>query len=164
MSTIGVHGFDIPHLEVQPTRDMVVIQIPFPPEKSAGGIITPETTRDLMAHNVMAGRIVRMGPLAFNYKDGGAEGSLKKQAAEIGDWALIRPFAGTMIQGGQIMVNSGFRYVSSFGDIIGIIPADKMPDPGTLQWEAVSVHADAAKLPKEAFNFHNRKDKTVLHK
>jgi len=52
-----------------------------------------------------------------------------------GDWVLIRPFAGTMIQGGQIMVTSGWRYVSSFQDVIGIIPSDKMPDPDTLIWD-----------------------------
>jgi hypothetical protein len=41
-----------------------------------------------------------------------------------------------MVQGGQIMVTSGWRYVSSFQDVIGIIPLDKMPDPSTLLWDA----------------------------
>ena len=134
MSSVGLYGFDIPHDFVQPTRDMIIIRIPFPPRTiGAQGIIVPQQSRDLLAHNVMAGRIVRMGPLAFNYKDGSG---LSKQEAEIGDWVMIRPFAGTMVQGGQVMVTSGWRYVSSFQDVIGIIPADRMPDPATLLWDA----------------------------
>lgn len=130
--TVGVHSFEIPHDHVQPTRDMVIIRIPLPPSK-VGNIITPDVTRDLMAHNVMAGRIVAMGPLAFTYKDG--NGGIAKQDVKIGDWVLIRPFAGTMMQGGKVMVNTGYRYVSSFQDVIGIIPSDRMPHPSTLEWE-----------------------------
>ena len=129
--TIGVHSFQVPHEFVQPTRDIVVIRIPMPPSK-IGNILTPDITRDMMAHNVMAGRIVALGPMAFTYKDG--EG-LSRQKAEIGDWVLIRPFAGTMMQGGKLVANTGWRYVSSFQDVIGIIPADKMPAPETLEWE-----------------------------
>ncbi len=156
MSSVGLYGFEIPHYFVKPTRDMVIIRIPFPPAKSAGGIITPDTSRDLMAHNVMAGRVAAMGPLAFSFKDG--DGGLKKQSVQIGDWVLIRPFAGTMIQGGQIMVTSGWRYVSSFQDVIGIIPADKMPAPETLLWE----YEDAPPVPPKAkalqdFAFDSRK-------
>lgn len=131
MSSVGLYGFEIPHDFVQPTRDMVIIRIPFPPKK-IGSMIVPQASRDLLAHNVMAGRVVAKGPLAFTYKDGDG---LKKQDVQVGDWVLIRPFAGTMIQGGQIMVTSGWRYVSSFNDVIGIIPADHMPEPETLLWD-----------------------------
>lgn len=146
MSSVGLYGFEIPHDFVKPTRDMVIIRIPFPPHK-IGNIITPDMTRDLMAHNVMTGRVVSMGPLAFTYKDG--NGGLAKQDVKLGDWVLIRPFAGTMVQGGQIMVTSGYRYVSSFGDVIGIIPADQMPDPATLVWDAEDVHAAPTAPPVE---------------
>jgi hypothetical protein len=138
MSDVGLYGFEIPHEFVQPTRDMVIIRIPFPPTTvGAQKIIVPEMTRDLLAHNVMAGRVVAMGPLAFAYKDGNG---LDVQEVNIGDWVLIRPFAGTMVQSGQIMVTSGWRYVSSFQDVIGIIPANKMPAPEALLWDAVNVH------------------------
>lgn len=152
--TIGAHSFQIPHEFVQPTRDMVIIRVPMPPRK-IGNIITPDVTRDLMQHNVMAGRIVAMGPLAFSFKDG--EG-LSKQAADLGDWVVIRPFAGTMIQGGKLAINSGWRYVSSFQDVIGVIPADKMPDAGTLIWNDDDEEpAPAAPAPTVAFAFDNRK-------
>jgi|SRR6185369_3073254 len=131
MSGIGVHDFQIPHEHVVPTRDMVIIRIPLPPTH-VGSIEIPDVVRDMAQHNVQAGRIVAMGPLAFQYKDG--EG-LSRQDVKIGDWVAIRPFAGTLMQGGKMQVNSGFRYVSSFGDVIGIIPADKMPDPATLIWD-----------------------------
>lgn len=138
--TIGAHSFEIPHEAVQPTRDMVIIRIPMPPRK-IGNIITPDVTRDLMQHNVMAGRIIKKGPLAFDYKT--ADG-LQNQRANEGDWVLIRPFAGTMIQGGKMAVNSGYRYVSSFQDVIGIIPAGDMPDPATLIWGDDDEEAPAA--------------------
>lgn len=155
MSDVGLYGFEIPHEFVQPTRDMVIIRIPFPPEK-IGSIITPDMTRELLAHNVMAGRIVAMGPIAFSYKDG--EG-LSRQDANIGDWVLIRPFAGTMVQGGQIMVTSGWRYVSSFQDVIGVIPANKMPAPEALLWDIVSVHepSNPKRSVPDHFAFDGRK-------
>src|SRR6185503_13594773 len=144
MSSVGLYGFEIPHDFVQPTRDMVIVRIPFPPKK-IGNIITPQASRDLLAHNVMAGRIVAVGPVAFAYKDG--EG-LSKQNASIGDWVLFRPFAGTMVQGGQIMVTSGWRYLSSFNDVIGVIPADKMPAPETLVWENDEANTEPLPIAK----------------
>lgn len=152
MSNIGVHSFQIPHEHVQPTRDMVIVRLPRPPSK-IGNIITPDLTRDLMQHNVMAGRIFGMGPLAFTYKDG-ADG-VKRQEVRIGDWVLFRPFAGTMIQGGTLQVQAGWRYVSSFNDVIGIIPAEHMPAAETLEWD----YADepAAPSPQADFNFSSRK-------
>jgi len=131
--SIGVHDFQIPHEFVRPTRDMVVIRLPLPP-KTVGDKVkfhVPDVVRDLMQHNVMAGRIVSMGPLAFQYKDGSG---LSRQDAEIGDWVVIRPFAGTMVQGGKLVANSGYRYVSSFNDVLAIIPAAHMPHPDELLW------------------------------
>lgn len=132
MSNIGVHDFAIPHEYVQPTRDMVIVQLPATP-KMVGTIIIPDIFRDMAKHNVVAGRVVAMGPLAFTYKDG--SGNVARQNVNIGDWVTIRPFAGTHVQGGKLQVGAGYRYVSSFQDIIGIVPADKMPDPATLVWD-----------------------------
>jgi hypothetical protein len=148
--SIGVHDFAIPHGLVQPTRDMIIIRLPMPP-KMIGSIHVPQAAQDLAQHNVMTGRIVSMGPLAFSYKD--ASG-LNKQEAQLGDWVVIRPFAGTMLQGGRLYESGGWRYVSSFNDVIGIISANDMPDPSTLVWEADDVHAAqkpvaAAPLPDD---------------
>jgi co-chaperonin GroES (HSP10) len=143
MSNIGVHDFEIPHEFVQPCRDMVVIRIPFPP-KFIGSIRMPDVVRDLAQHNVQAGRVVSTGPMAFTFKDGDG---LQRQNVKIGDWVVIRPYAGTMIQGGKIQVTSGYRYVSSYSDILAVLPADKMPDPETLIWteeDAQAVEAAAA--------------------
>lgn len=142
--TIGVHDFEIPHEHVQPTRDMVIIRIPVPPVTmgSSGLLIIPEQFRQLASHNVQAGRIVAMGPLAFSYKDGTKEGDgISRQEVEIGDWVLIRSYAGTQMQGGKLAVNTGWRYVSSFNDVIGLIPSDKMPHPDTLLWSEEQAEA-----------------------
>lgn len=132
MSNIGVHDFAIPHEFVKPTRDMIIIRLPMPPKK-IGKIHVPQVSRDIAQHNVMAGRVVSMGPLAFSYKDG--TDKLARHDVQIGDWVVIRPFAGTMVQGGQLMATMGWRYISTFQDVIGVIPADKMPDPATLNWD-----------------------------
>jgi co-chaperonin GroES (HSP10) len=157
MSSIGVHDFAIPHGHVQPTRDMVIIRLPMPP-KMVGSIHIPQAAQDLAQHNVMTGRIVAMGPLAFRYKNGDGD-NLSRQDVEIGDWVVIRPFAGTMLQGGRLYESGGWRYVSSFNDVIGIVPAAQMPDPSTLVWEADNVHAAAppTAVPAKAFEFDNKK-------
>lgn len=161
--SIGVHDFQIPHEHVQPTRDMVVIRLPLPP-KTIGDKVkfhVPDVVRDLMQHNVMAGRIISMGPLAFQYKDGNG---LSRQDAQIGDWVVIRPFAGTMVQGGKLVANSGFRYVSSFNDVLAVVPAAHMPDPATLLW---SEEDDPGQMnfeykppsgPTPDFDFHNTRN------
>jgi co-chaperonin GroES (HSP10) len=154
MSNVGVHSFQIPHEHVQPTRDMVIVRIPLPPSK-IGSILTPDITRDMMQHNVMAGRIVAMGPLAFQYRKG--EDGFAAHDAKIGDWVLFRPFAGTMIQGGKLMATNGYRYVSSFNDVIGIISAEDWNPK--CEWEYEGNETDEAAPP--AFEFHNVKEKVA---
>lgn len=161
MSNIGVHDFAIPHEHVQPTRDMIIIRLPLPP-KMIGRFIVPDVVRDMAQHNVMAGRIVNMGPIAFAYKDG--EG-LSRQEANIGDWVIIRPYAGTLMQGGKLQVSSGWRYISSFQDVLAIVPADKMPDPATLLWtedeSQQGVEGEGGPMPGTAkasdFDFNAKK-------
>lgn len=154
MSNVGVHSFQIPHEFVQPVRDMIIVRLPAPPRKSKGGIITPDVTRDLMAHNVMAGLIYAAGPIALQYKDG--TGSWKAHEFKIGDWVLFRPFAGTMIQGGTIKIMSGWRYMSSFNDVIGIIKADHMPNADSLDWD-YGDDAEPGNAVPDDFKFDSRK-------
>ena len=153
MSNIGVHSFSIPHEHVTPTRDMIIVRLPMPPSK-IGSILTADVTRDMMQHNVMAGHVFAMGPLAFSFKDG--QGGLSRQKVEIGDWVLFRPFAGTMIQGGKLISSSGWRYISSFNDVIGIIPAKYMPDASTLEWD----YAEESTQKADQFDFHSIKENT----
>lgn len=129
---MSIYGFEIPHHKIKPARDYISIQIPMPPRK-VGSIHTPDMWREVSQHSVQAGVIRAMGPLAFNYKDG--EG-LQRQKANLGDWVIIRWGAGTMFQASKgIVVSGGWRYISSFNDVIGIIDAKDMPDIDTLEWE-----------------------------
>ncbi len=108
-----------------------------------GSVIIPDMFRDMARHNVAAGRIVSMGPLAFWFKNG--TGDMERHNVGVGDWVTIRPFAGTHVQGGKLQVGAGYRYVSSFQDVIGIIPADKMPDPAALIWDEEEETATVVK-------------------
>jgi co-chaperonin GroES (HSP10) len=150
--SVGVHAFQIPHEHVQPMRDMVIVRLPMPPTK-IGSILTSDLTRDMMQHNVMAGKVFAMGPLAFKYKDG--ENGLGRQDVQVGDWVLFRPFAGTMIQGGKLVATSGWRYVSSFNDIIGTVKASDW-DP-VCEWDYAD-DAEPAPVPQADFNFDSRKE------
>ncbi len=129
---MSVYGFDIPHEAGEPCRDLIAIQLPYPPSK-VRNLWIPEVAREFGQHGVQCGIIRQMGPLAFQYKDGNG---LSKQKAEIGDWVLIRWGAGTMFQAGKGILNAvgGWRYLSTFNDVIKIIPASAMPDPTTLEW------------------------------
>lgn len=132
MSNIGVHDFSIPHDSVQPTRDMVLVRLPLPP-KMVGSLQIPDMYRDMAVHNVMVGRVVAMGPLAFVYKD--AEGGLTRQPVKVGDWVVFRPYAGTQTIGGKVTGAGNWRYLSSFQDVIALVPSDKMPSAETLLWD-----------------------------
>jgi hypothetical protein len=134
---MSIYGFDIPHDAGEPCRDIIAVQIPYPPSK-VGSILIPDLARQLGEHGVQAGIIRAMGPMAFTYKDG--EG-LKRQRADIGDWVLIRWGAGTMFQAGKGILNSisGWRYLSTFQDVIKIIPASAMPEASTLEWTDAGV-------------------------
>ena len=158
MSNIGVHDFSIPHGHVQPTRDMVIVRLPIPP-KMVGNMIIPDMYRDLVAHNVMVGRVVAMGPLAFVYKD--AEGALSRQPVSIGDWVIFRPYAGTQTIGGKVAGAGNWRYLSSFQDVIGLVPSDKMPDPATLLWDEEDAPKPPAHTPED-FGGKPR-ERTVIH-
>lgn len=133
---------------------MVIIRLPLPP-KMVGSIEIPAIFRDMAQHNVMVGRIVALGPLAFTYKDG--SGNLANQGAKIGDWVVFRPYAGTQTMGGKVSGAGSWRYLSSFQDVIGIVPSDKMPDPTTLLWDddkeptkpAAPISKDFGGVPRE---------------
>jgi len=62
-----------------------------------------------------------------------------------------------MLTGGKLYESGGWRYVSSFNDVIATVPADKMPDPETLVWDDVDVHAAPKVVSKEQFDFDNRR-------
>lgn len=156
MSNVGVHDFAIPHEFVRPTRDMVVVRLPLPP-KMVGSIEIPQVFRDMAQHNVMVGRVVSMGPLAFMYKDG--EGGMKTQDIKIGDWVVFRPFAGTQTMGGKVSGAGSWRYLSSFQDVIGLVPAGNMPDPATLLWD--EDEAEKAK-PKAAPIVDNVRERVTV--
>jgi hypothetical protein len=129
---MSIYGFEIPHHKVKPARDYISIQLPFPPRR-IGSIVTPDIWREYSQHSTQAGIIRAMGPLAFKYKD--ADG-LSMHDAQIGDWVLIRWGAGSMFQATKgIVVSGGWRYITTFNDVIGIIAASDMPDPATLEWE-----------------------------
>ena len=149
MSNVGVHDFAIPHEFARPVRDLIVIRLPLPPRASAGGIKLPDMFRDMAQYNVMAGRIVSMGPLAFSYKDG--SGNVAKEDVKVGDWVEFRPYAGTQTIGGKVTGLGNWRYLSTFQDVIAVLPADKMPDPATLIWDDEEEAAKPAPAPKAEF-------------
>src|SRR5438132_555852 len=65
----SVYGFDIPHEAGEPCRDIIAIQLPYPPSR-VRSLWIPDVAREFGQHGVQCGIIRQMGPLAFQYKDG----------------------------------------------------------------------------------------------
>lgn len=147
---MSVYGFDIPHHKGTPCRDYIAIQIPYPPSKFRS-IWIPDITREINSSAVQAGIIRQFGPLAFRNR---IDGQNVMMDVKVGDWALIRWGAGTWFQAGKGIINSvgGWRYLSTFNDVIKIFPAEDMPDPATLNWtdEGISdgpLHTPTSREP-----------------
>lgn len=151
---MSLYGFEIPHEAVQPCGDKISVKMPFPPKK-IGSILTPDVWREFSQHGHQAGLIRNMGPLAFKYKDYDdekgntlARAFFKKHGREVqeGDWVLIKWGAGTMFQASKgIVLEGGWRYLSSYNDVVGIIRAEDMPDPSTLCWDESETAMDDGK-------------------
>jgi hypothetical protein len=129
MSTMG---FDIPHDKGTPLRDIITVQCPFPAKK-IGSVWTPAISRELSQHTHQMGIIRQMGPMAFKFNDGDG---MKTHDAKVGDWVLFKWGAGTTFLAGRgvSMPVGGYRYLSSYADVIKVIPAADGPDPATLSW------------------------------
>ena len=155
--TDTVHDFVFPIERLRPIRDMVLIQLPLSPKK-VGNLIVPDFSRDMAQHNVIYGRVVAAGPLAFAYKD--IKGEFVRHPIEAGDWVTFRIYAGTETTGGKISI-SKWRLLSSFQDITAYVPADEMPKHDFL-WTEAEVEAasivSAAKIPA---NFGGQPRETV---
>ena len=147
--TDTVHDFIFPLERLRPIRDMVLIQLPLSPKK-VGSLIVPDFSRDMAQHNVVYGRVVAAGPLAFAYKD--IKGEFVRHPIEVGDWVTFRIYAGTETTGGKISV-SKWRLLSSFQDITGYVPADEMPKHDFLWTEADVEARTMTPGPKPTENF-----------
>lgn len=144
---MSLYGFEIPHEKVKPVADKIIVRMPFPPKK-IGNILTPDIWRELSQHGHQAGLIHSMGPMAFKFKDFDTERGehLARFNARIGDWVLVKWGAGTMFQASKgIVTEGGWRYLSSYNDVVGIISAEDMPDPATLTWDESETAMDAPK-------------------
>jgi co-chaperonin GroES (HSP10) len=123
------HSFSIPHEKVDCIGDKLVIRVPQPPAR-VGSIQLPDMWRDVAQHNVVAGKILAMGPIAFCYQ---MNGETKRHDVSVGDWVIFRPFAGTMLQpDGKVGAIGGVRYLNANSDIYGIIKPSEMAQAEAL--------------------------------
>jgi hypothetical protein len=158
-STDMLHGFTIPHDKVMCMGDAITIRVPEPP-KRVGSFEIPGQVRDIVQHNIVAGRIMGIGPIAFMHKD--VTGKPVPSGVKIGDWVIFRPFAGSLIQpDGKVGAVGGVRYLSSYRDVLGVIPAADMAiadailaaedyDAATEAYEATAHAERMAKVRAES--------------
>lgn len=79
---------------IQPTEYKILIAPKLTQEKSKGGIILPDTTKERDQHAQMEGVIVATSPLAFSY-DNWKDASPPK----VGDRVLFAKYAGALVTG-----------------------------------------------------------------
>jgi hypothetical protein len=132
MSSVGLYGFEIPHDFVQPTRDMVIIRMPLPPKK-IGSIITPQTSRDCWRSTTSwPAASSPWGRWPSAYKDGDGL-KRRRRRWRLGHDPPVRRHA--WYRAARSWSPAAGATSPAFQDVIGIIPADKMPDPETLLWD-----------------------------
>lgn len=54
---------------ITPCGSLLLVQIRTPPEKTAGGIIMVQDTKDTELWNTQVGKVIAVGPLAFRKRD-----------------------------------------------------------------------------------------------
>lgn len=82
------HIFDtVGHLKsVEVSGDGVLMGIYFRPEKTAGGIIRPDSNVEEDAFQGKVGLVLKLGPNAFRDENG----ELYEERFEVGDWAVFK--------------------------------------------------------------------------
>ncbi len=72
--------------DVELFHNQVLVAVYFAPEKTAGGIIRPETNRDEDRHQSKIGLIVKKGPAAFSSDEKWSW----PEDIDVGDWVFFR--------------------------------------------------------------------------
>ena len=72
----------------------IVLQIPSPPEFSAGGLAIPDEYRDRQEFAMYVGYVSQVGPLAYTAVTKGGIDLAKANKCKVGDWVQIGKHAG----------------------------------------------------------------------
>lgn len=105
-----------------PARYAVIIAPEVLEEKTAGGIIRPDVTREKEELATLRGRLVAMSPLAFTYHDQpGVDPECRRHAypehPKAGDAVVFKKYAGILVKG-----EDGKEYrVCNDEDVVGVI-------------------------------------------
>jgi chaperonin GroES len=80
---------------INPTEFRVLVRPEKVEERTAGGIIIPDQTKDRDQYAVMKGTLIAMSPVAFSYAEW-PEGTPLPKA---GDMVLYEKYAGALVKG-----------------------------------------------------------------
>ena len=105
----GALGFAKGKLDIKPLGDRVIVQRAEAEEKTAGGILLPETAKD----KPKEGKILAVGEGKVNDK-----GERMKMTLKVGDRVLFTSYAGTEVkyQGEEFLIMSE-------NDVLAVIPS-----------------------------------------
>ena len=98
-------------MKFRPLHDRVLIKVLDSDEKTAGGIIIPDTAKE----KPQEGEVVAVGPGAKN-----EDGKLTPMDVKIGDVVLFGKWSGT-----EVKMNSDEYLIMKESDIMGIITSGK---------------------------------------
>lgn len=73
----------------QITKNCCVISVARPAEKTKGGLILAETSKEASDYAAQVGRIEAVGPFFYNKKRWG-----DAEAPQVGDWVMFEPYVG----------------------------------------------------------------------
>jgi len=103
----------------EPTRYAVIIAPEIFEEKTAGGIIIPDATKDKEELGGVKGRLLAIAPLAFTYHDpaGAVPRSGYPQHPKVGDAVVFKKYAGILVKGDD---GKDYRLCQD-EDVVGVI-------------------------------------------
>jgi chaperonin GroES len=112
-------NFRIDPAYFEPIRDFLLIEQEKVEEATAGGIILPDQQKEREEYAAQSGRIISLGPLAFNEEDPVSGMDERYSGApEVGDVVLIKKYAGGSYYDG---VDGGLYRVLQDIDVLGVI-------------------------------------------
>ena len=101
----------------------VLIELPKPVEKTAGGIALPDSILQEREALVSVGKIVDVGPVAFSAETrGGVDFKVHREDVRVGKWVLIAKYAGQQFE------KDGRKYtIVNDNELLALVDEDEIP-------------------------------------
>lgn len=107
-------------IDIRPMFWRLLVEIPAPKKKSAGGIILTEDTRDAEKAYLCVGKLMAVGELAFKRTVDNSLHFNRQRLPKLGDWLLFARHSGQQIRPSDEETETHFVMLNDT-DILGVV-------------------------------------------